>query len=70
MIRIQDTFQTLVPILLTFLLVLAYQSIISTMVSGILAFAVTIVLSIATWYVICRVAFDNDGRLAVGKRPF
>ncbi|WP_332900175.1 MULTISPECIES: hypothetical protein [unclassified Haladaptatus] len=70
MIRVQDTLQSLVPLLLTFLLVLAYQSIISTVLTGVLAFVVTVVLSIATWYVICRVAFDSDGRLALGKRPF
>ncbi|WP_435158213.1 hypothetical protein [Haladaptatus sp. DFWS20] len=70
MIRLQDTVQSVIPILMTFVLVLAYQSIISTVLSGILVFGVTVALSIATWYLICRVAFDSDGRLPVGKRPF
>ncbi|SFL68526.1 hypothetical protein SAMN04487950_4600 [Halogranum rubrum] len=68
MMQFQNTLQSLIPIAMTFVLVLAYQSVISTVLSGVPAFGVTVVLSIATWYVICRVVFDSDGRLSAVKR--
>lgn len=68
MIHLQETIRSLIPIALTFVIVLGYHASISSVLSGIQAFTVTITLSIVTWYVICRVAFDSEGYLSINNQ--
>ncbi|WP_435320836.1 hypothetical protein [Haloarchaeobius sp. TZWSO28] len=72
MIRMRETVKPLVPLMLTFVVVLTYHSLVSMVVSGVVAFVVTIALSVVTWYGICRVLFDEtEGDLLStrGRQP-
>lgn len=62
MIRLRDTIRPLIPLALTFLVVLTYDMFVSMVLSGIPRVVVTITLSIVTWYVIARLLWgESDG---------
>lgn len=60
MIRMRDTIRPLVPLVLTFVVVLTYDMFVSMALSGVPRVVVTIALSIPTWYVISRVLWDDS----------
>lgn len=64
MSRIWDTVGWLLPIAVTFAIVLGIYSIVSATLSGTAAFVVTVVSSIVVWYVVARLLYGSDGLLA------
>lgn len=66
--RVRDTVEWLLPVALTFAIVLCYHAIVSTVLPGTSGVVVTVLLSIVTWYVVARTLFGDDGRLSTSRR--
>ncbi|WP_255197730.1 hypothetical protein [Halorarius litoreus] len=68
MIRGLDSVRWLFPLALTFVIVVGIHALVSTVLPGTAGVVVTVLLSIATWYVVARTLFGDGGRLSNSGR--
>lgn len=68
MSRVRESVEWLLPLGLTFVIVLGYHAIVSSVLPGTGGIVVTILLSIVTWYVVARVLFGEGGLLSNSGR--